>query len=214
MSSREDNDDLTNLSWLSSGSILPQSVPGLRNFQDAATVTSTIRPPLAPTPRPQPRKKAQKKSRKWESSHSQRKKPPTPAPASKLTSSNRPLVIVETPPKTLSPPPPPLVPPNHGKYNKKRKRKKKVLVHQKIDVNKLAEHHRRLTCEVDYKNDNRCRPPYSYAALICLAMKEREEGKMTLSQIYKWIRDNFAFYRKEEKSWEVRNIKNNSRKCQ
>ena len=57
--------------------------------------------------------------------------------------------------------------------------------------------------EIDYKNDDDAKPPYSYAALICLSMKDTKK-KMTLSQIYKWIRDNFAYYRKADKSWQVR----------
>ena len=57
--------------------------------------------------------------------------------------------------------------------------------------------------EIDYKNDVNAKPPYSYAALICLAMKDTKK-KMTLSQIYKWIRDSFAYYRKADKSWQVR----------
>ena len=57
--------------------------------------------------------------------------------------------------------------------------------------------------EIDYKNDDNAKPPYSYAALICLAMKDTKK-KMTLSQIYKWIRDSFAYYRKADKSWQVR----------
>ena len=60
--------------------------------------------------------------------------------------------------------------------------------------------------EIDYKNDDDAKPPYSYAALICLSMKDTKK-KMTLSQIYKWIRDNFAYYRKADKSWQVRNGK-------
>ena len=55
---------------------------------------------------------------------------------------------------------------------------------------------------MDYKNDANAKPPYSYAALICLSMKDTK-NKMTLSQIYKWIRENFAYYRKADKSWQV-----------
>ena len=57
--------------------------------------------------------------------------------------------------------------------------------------------------EIDYVNDERAKPPYSYAALICLAMKDTQK-KMTLSQIYKWIRENFAYYRNVDRSWQVR----------
>ena len=60
-----------------------------------------------------------------------------------------------------------------------------------------------MLLEMDYKNDANAKPPYSYAALICLSMKDTK-NKMTLSQIYKWIRENFAYYRKADKSWQVR----------
>ena len=76
-------------------------------------------------------------------------------------------------------------------------------MHQKTNAHKLAEYHCRMMKEIDYKNDSDAKPPYSYAALICLSMKDTRK-KMTLSQIYKWIRDNFAYYRKADKSWQVR----------
>ena len=46
------------------------------------------------------------------------------------------------------------------------------------------------------------KPPYSYAALICMAMGANR-NKMTLSAIYKWIRDNFLYYRNADPSWQV-----------
>ena len=64
-----------------------------------------------------------------------------------------------------------------------------------------------MSQELDYKNDANAKPPYSYAALICLSMKDTKK-KMTLSQIYKWIRENFAYYRKADKSWQVRVFNN------
>ena len=73
---------------------------------------------------------------------------------------------------------------------------------QKINVNKLVEHHRRMSLKVDYKGDGGRKPLYSYAALICLAMRDAGR-KMTLSQIYRWIRENFAYYRTGDKSWQV-----------
>jgi hypothetical protein len=82
--------------------------------------------------------------------------------------------------------------------------KKKLLVHQKTNMHKLAEYHNQMLKNTDYVNDADEKPPYSYAALICLAMKATKR-KMTLSQIYKWIRENFAFYRSEDRSWQVIN---------
>lgn len=56
--------------------------------------------------------------------------------------------------------------------------------------------------EVDYKVDGTIKPPYSYATLICMAMKANR-NKMTLSSIYKWIKENFLYYRNADPSWQV-----------
>lgn len=58
-------------------------------------------------------------------------------------------------------------------------------------------------CErIDYSQDGSAKPPYSYAALIGMAMKENQ-NKMTLSAIYKWIKENFAYYKTADPSWQV-----------
>ena len=54
----------------------------------------------------------------------------------------------------------------------------------------------------NFPEDGLAKPPYSYAALICLAMALTRE-KMTLNQIYQWIREQFAFYRNGDQSWQV-----------
>ena len=56
---------------------------------------------------------------------------------------------------------------------------------------------------IDYSVDDSVKPPYSYAALIGMAMKEND-NKMTLSAIYSWIREHFAFYKTADQSWQVR----------
>ncbi len=57
---------------------------------------------------------------------------------------------------------------------------------------------------IDYKTNPHYKPPYSYATLICMAMKEASLPKMTLSAIYKWITDNFVNYKYADQSWQVR----------
>ena len=47
------------------------------------------------------------------------------------------------------------------------------------------------------------KPPYSYAALISRALRECEGGKLTLSGIYEWIKDQFPYYRTAEAAWQV-----------
>lgn len=56
---------------------------------------------------------------------------------------------------------------------------------------------------IDYKTNPYIKPPYSYAALICMAMKSSQKSKMTLSSIYNWITDNFMYYRMADPSWQV-----------
>ncbi|XP_061837512.1 forkhead box protein J1-A [Nerophis lumbriciformis] len=56
--------------------------------------------------------------------------------------------------------------------------------------------------EVDYKTDARVKPPYSYAHLICMAMHASPASKMTLAGIYKWITDNFCYFRHAEPTWQ------------
>ncbi|XP_054711892.1 forkhead box protein J1-B-like [Uloborus diversus] len=55
--------------------------------------------------------------------------------------------------------------------------------------------------DVDYKTNGTVKPPYSYATLICMAMKANK-NKMTLSAIYKWIKENFMYYRNADPSWQ------------
>ncbi|XP_067123386.1 forkhead box protein J1-B-like [Centruroides vittatus] len=55
--------------------------------------------------------------------------------------------------------------------------------------------------EIDYKTNGTVKPPYSYATLICMAMKANK-NKMTLSSIYKWIKENFMYYKNADPSWQ------------
>lgn len=57
--------------------------------------------------------------------------------------------------------------------------------------------------EIDYKTVGDVKPPYSYASLICMAMKTNKH-KMTLSSIYKWIKENYLYYRNADPSWQVK----------
>lgn len=55
-----------------------------------------------------------------------------------------------------------------------------------------------------YRDDGGHKPPFSYAALICMALRSHRT-KMALSDIYSWIKDNFMYYRNADPSWQVRN---------
>ncbi|XP_020796350.1 forkhead box protein I1 [Boleophthalmus pectinirostris] len=46
------------------------------------------------------------------------------------------------------------------------------------------------------------RPPYSYSALIAMAIQNATDKKLTLSQIYQYVADNFPFYKKSKAGWQ------------
>lgn len=50
--------------------------------------------------------------------------------------------------------------------------------------------------------DDGGKPPYSYAALIGMAILRSPERKLTLSQIYQWINDSFQWYKTSHSGWQ------------
>ena len=67
----------------------------------------------------------------------------------------------------------------------------------------LATNLHSLHDKIDYKTNPYVKPPYSYATLICMAMKETKKNKITLAGIYTWITENFMYYRHADPSWQV-----------
>ena len=53
------------------------------------------------------------------------------------------------------------------------------------------------------------KPPFSYATLILFAINSTFEKRMTLQDIYKWIEDNFPYYKHCKKAWKVGTLKEN-----
>uniref|UniRef100_A0A3B3TEY6 Fork-head domain-containing protein n=1 Tax=Paramormyrops kingsleyae TaxID=1676925 RepID=A0A3B3TEY6_9TELE len=45
-------------------------------------------------------------------------------------------------------------------------------------------------------------PPYSYSALIAMAIHRAPQRRLTLSQIYQYVADNFPFYSKGKTGWQ------------
>ncbi|XP_070610311.1 forkhead box protein I2 [Erythrolamprus reginae] len=46
------------------------------------------------------------------------------------------------------------------------------------------------------------RPPYSYSALIAMAIQSAPAKRLTLSQIYQYVAGNFPFYKKSKAGWQ------------
>ena len=56
--------------------------------------------------------------------------------------------------------------------------------------------------EMPSVHDDGAKPPHSYAELIGMAILRAPNRRLTLAQIYKWISDNFAFYKSSESGWQ------------
>jgi forkhead transcription factor HCM1 len=56
--------------------------------------------------------------------------------------------------------------------------------------------------EMPSVTDDGTKPSFSYATLIGMAILRAQNRRLTLAQIYKWISDNFAFYRLAESGWQ------------
>lgn len=53
-----------------------------------------------------------------------------------------------------------------------------------------------------HQNKDMVKPPYSYIALIAMAINDATDKKVTLNSIYQWIMERFPFYRENKQGWQ------------
>ena len=55
-------------------------------------------------------------------------------------------------------------------------------------------HHCESQPDSDYYRSHPVKPPHPYSRLITMALSESADGRLTLAEIYQWLKDNFLYY--------------------
>lgn len=69
-----------------------------------------------------------------------------------------------------------------------------------VDFSVVRTSERSCSPVLNYKS----KPPFSYTHLISEAISSTERKRMSLSEIYQWIRENYPYYRSAAPGWKVR----------
>lgn len=83
---------------------------------------------------------------------------------------------------------------------------------QGVVVAQRAEPNRPIDLNAEYKGNvgdytrREGKPPYSYVNLITFAINSTPKKRMTLNEIYRWISDNFHYYRFAGNGWKVTDL--------
>lgn len=78
----------------------------------------------------------------------------------------------------------------------------KVKLQVRKQTGNIIDIHAKYVPSKDQNYQNRTlKPPYSYANLITFAINSSEKRKITLSDIYSWILDNFPYYKDAGNGW-------------
>jgi hypothetical protein len=76
-----------------------------------------------------------------------------------------------------------------------------VISAQRAEPNRPVDLFAEYKIDANIKRD--AKPPYSYVNLITFAINSTQTKRMTLNEIYKWISDNFPYYRNIGSGWKV-----------